>query len=184
MIETVTNFDLKILDFIAEYMHNPFLDKLMPIVTRLGSAGIIWIVIGIILLFFKRYRRAGISVLAALLLSLLLCNIIIKPLAARIRPFDINTAVQLIIKAPPDYSFPSGHTSAAFAASIAVLMGRHKRIGVSMLALAFIIAFSRLYLYVHYPTDVLCGMIIGTVCGVIGYSLTKLIGKKKKSAAY
>ena len=179
MIGTITGFDLKILDFIAENIRNPFLDKIMPAVTSLGSAGIVWIVIGIVMLFFNRYRKAGVSVLVSLLFSLLICNMIIKPLVARIRPFDINTAVTLIITKPTDYSFPSGHTSAAFAATVAVLLGRHKRIGTAMLVLALVLAFSRLYLYVHYPTDVLCGMIIGTVCGVLGYSVVKFISDKR-----
>ena len=176
---TITGFDLKILDFIAENIRNPFLDKIMPAVTSLGSAGIVWIVIGIVMLFFNRYRKAGVSVLVSLLFSLLICNMIIKPLVARIRPFDINTAVTLIITKPTDYSFPSGHTSAAFAATVAVLLGRHKRVGTVMLVLALVLAFSRLYLYVHYPTDVLCGMIIGTVCGVLGYSAVKFISDKR-----
>lgn len=179
MTVTITGFDLKILDFIAENVRNPFLDKIMPAITGLGSAGIVWIVIGIVLLFFNRYRRAGVSVLVSLLFSLLICNIIIKPLVARIRPFDVNTAVTLIITKPTDYSFPSGHTSAAFAATVAVLLGKHKRIGAAMLVLALVLAFSRLYLYVHYPTDVLCGMIIGTVCGVFGYSVVKFISDKR-----
>ena len=179
MIGTITEFDLKILDFIAENIRNPFLDKIMPAVTSLGSAGIVWIVIGIVMLFFNRYRKAGVSVLVSLLFSLLICNMVIKPLVARIRPFDINTAVTLIITKQMDYSFPSGHTSAAFAATVAVLLGRHKRVGTVMLVLALVLAFSRLYLYVHYLTDVLCGMIIGTVCGVLGYSAVKFISDKR-----
>ena len=138
-----------------------------------------WIVIGIVMLFFNRYRKAGVSVLVSLLFSLLICNMVIKPLVARIRPFDINTAVTRIITKPTDYSFPSGHTSAAFAATVAVLLGRHKRVGTVMLVLALVLAFSRLYLYVHYLTDVLCGMIIGTVCGVLGYSAVKFISDKR-----
>jgi len=162
------SFDFTILNFIYDHCRNGLLDILMPIITKLGSGGMIWIALAVILLISRKYRIAGAAMLLALALDVVVCNIILKPLVARIRPCDVNTAVQLLIARPTDYSFPSGHTAASFAATFALYFS-HKKLWIPALVLAVLIAFSRLYLYVHYPTDVLAGAMIGIIIGYLGF---------------
>ncbi len=164
----MVSFDLTILNFIASNCRNGIMDVLMPFITALGNGGAVWIVLAIILLITRRHRRAGAAILLALALDATVCNIILKPLVARIRPCDVNMAVQLLIARPTDFSFPSGHTAASFAATSALYFSRQK-LWKPALVFAALIAFSRLYLYVHYPTDILAGAIIGIVMGCLGF---------------
>lgn len=166
------NFDLPILDWIAANLWCPFLDAVMPVITLLGDAGIFWIAIAVVLLFFPKTRRVGLGMGAALILGLLVCNVTLKPLTARIRPYDyqlqhFNVTIKLLIDAQHDFSFPSGHTIASFEAAT-VLMLHSKKAGIGALVLACLIAFSRLYLYVHYPTDVLVSVVLGIAFGFLG----------------
>ena len=110
------NIELSILDWI-QTLHTPFLDKIMVFITRLGDAGIIWIVLSIVLLLIPKTRKSGAVMVAALVVDVLLCNIVLKNLVARTRPYDVNTGVHLLVAKLHDYSFPSGHTAASFAAS-------------------------------------------------------------------
>jgi undecaprenyl-diphosphatase len=110
----------------------------------------------------------------ALLMDFIMCNIIIKPMVARIRPFDVNTNIILLIKAPADFSFPSGHTAAAFSATFSLAFGKNK-IWIPSAILASLIAFSRLYLYVHYPSDVLAGFILGMLLGFMANVIYNLV---------
>ncbi|MCI5604362.1 MAG: phosphatase PAP2 family protein [Clostridia bacterium] len=172
-------FDFAVLDFIRDNISNPFFDFIMPKITYLGSGGIIWIITAVVMLIIKKYRRTGLKIACALLLSLIICNILLKPTVARIRPFDINTAIELIISKPTDYSFPSGHTTASFAAAMVLVLSESKRIWIPAVIIAILISFSRLYLYVHFPTDVLCGMVLGTVLAYLSSRLIDMIFKKK-----
>ncbi len=165
-----------ILDFIRDTFSSAFLDAVMRFFTFLGDAGWFWILTGVILLFFKSTRRIGFSVLISLVFSFVFSNLTLKPLIARTRPFDLIEGIKLIIDAPTDFSFPSGHTSASFAASSAILFW-NKKLGVAAIALACFIAFSRLYLYVHFPSDVIAGCVIGTCCGFGSYLTVKHIKK-------
>lgn len=156
--------ELAILDFVQEHLRCEFLDWLLPKITLLANAGIFWILLTIFLLCFRRCRTWGVEMAFALLACLLLGNLLLKPWIARVRPYDVNTTVQLLLKPPTDYSFPSGHTYSSFAAAT-VLMFHKKSWGLAALALAALIAFSRIYLYIHYPTDVLAGLIMGVLLG-------------------
>ena len=149
-------------------LRTPVGDQVMCFITSLGNGGMIWIALGVLMLLIPRTRKSGLVVLTALVLDLILCNGILKHLFARVRPCDVNTVIQLLIPRPTDYSFPSGHTAAAFAATSALFFAGEKKLWKPALILAVLIAFSRLYLYVHYPTDILGGMIIGTACGYMG----------------
>lgn len=165
-------FDLPILDWIAEHLRCGFLDFVMPIVTALGNGGAIWIAMAALLLLMPKHRKTGAAMAAALLLGLLVCNLTLKPLCARIRPYDyqlkyFGRSIPLLISAPGDYSFPSGHTIASFEGA-AVLLIHRKKAGISAMILACLIAFSRLYLYVHYPTDVLFSMVLGVGFAFLG----------------
>ena len=158
-------FDLPILDWIRQNLQCAFLDGLMPAITRLGDAGAIWIALALVLLCFPKWRKTGLTIALALGMGLLLCNLTLKPLVGRIRPYDyqlqhFGRVIQLLIAAPSDYSFPSGHTIASFEAATVLLIGSRKW-GIIAMVLAALIAFSRLYLYVHYPTDVLTSVALG-----------------------
>ena len=168
------SFELEILNQLQK-LHTPVLDKIMVFITNLGSAGIIWIILTVVCLIIPRTRKVGWVMAASLIVDLILCNGILKNLVARTRPCDVNKSIQLLIKRPWDYSFPSGHTAASFASVTALYLAGEKKIWVPALVLAVLIAFSRLYLYVHYPTDVLGGMIIGIAAGAIGYWLVKKV---------
>lgn len=159
--------ELSILDFIAEHLRTPALDRFFSVITHFGDSGIGWIVLAVLLLVIPKTRRAGLCVALALVLDVLLCNCLLKPLVARIRPYDLNPAVQLLVAAPHDFSFPSGHTAASFAAVGALYVSR-TWYWKPALAVASLVALSRLYLYVHYPTDVLGGLVVGLACGIAG----------------
>ena len=172
------SYEFAILDWIQANMRNPALDLLMPAITALGNSGLIWLFLAGILLLTPRHRRAGAAVLAGLVLEIICCNMVLKPLVARVRPCDVNTAVQLLIARPDDFSFPSGHTGASFAAAAALFADRN-RLWIPSLILALLIAFSRLYLYVHYPTDILAGAAIGMMAGWAGRQAVDILWKRK-----
>lgn len=140
------------------------LNPIMLFITSLGDAGIFWIALSVLLLLIPKTRKLGIVMALALILEALVCNLMLKPLVARVRPYDLNPAVQLLLKAPADYSFPSGHTGASFAAATA-LFCQKSRLWIPAAILSVLIAFSRMYLYVHYPTDVLAGAALGIITG-------------------
>ena len=173
--------ELRFLDFL-QTIHTPLLDKILAFITSLGNAGIIWIVLAVVLLILPKTRKTGIIVAAALLMDLVLCNLILKNLVARVRPYDVNTAIAILIKKPLDFSFPSGHTAASFAAMTALFLAKMKNAWIAALVLAVLIAFSRLYFYVHYPTDVLGGAVVGILSGIIGYAIVEKIDKRRRTA--
>ena len=175
----IYNMDIAILDWIQSVFKCAFLDWFMPIVTSLGNAGIVWIIICVLLLIYKKTRKYGVMMGCALILCLL-GNLFLKPVVARVRPFDINTAIDILIKKPLDFSFPSGHTMSSFAAAT-VLIYMDKKIGAISLILATIIGFSRLYLYVHYPSDVIVGLFMGVLLGIISIKLCSIIKYEKNN---
>ena len=173
------SFDLPILDWIAANLWCPVLDTIMPIITMFGDGGIFWIAISVILMITKKYRKTGLSMAFALTMGLLVCNIILKPGVARIRPYDFQMQyfakeIQLIAGGMHDFSFPSGHTIASFEACTALMLG-NKKFGIPATILAILVAFSRLYLYLHYPTDVLVSIVLGTIFGILGHYLAQKV---------
>ena len=170
--------ELQILDWIQQ-MRTPVGDVWMVFISRLGNAGMIWILFTCLLLMIPRTRRWGAALAVALCLDAIICNILLKPMVCRIRPCDVNQTVQLIIARPADYSFPSGHTAASFAAVAALYFAGAKKWWKITLPLAILMAFSRMYLYVHYPTDVLGGLIIGLLCGWIADMIIQKVMEKR-----
>lgn len=168
--------EFKILDFI-QTLRTPVLDKIMVFITYLGNGGIIWIAVCLTLLCIKRTRRTGLIVFLSLAADVILCNLILKNAVARIRPCDINTHIMLLVSRPMDYSFPSGHTAASFATVTALFLAKEKKIALMFLPLSCLIAFSRLYLYVHFPTDILGGALVGILSAVIGFNVLKTAEK-------
>ncbi len=158
----MNQFELPVLDWIAENLHCGFLDTVMPAITFLGDAGWFWIACAVIMLCFKKTRKTGLMMGVALICGLVVGNLFLKPVIARVRPYDVNTAVKLLIEKPHDFSFPSGHTLASFEAAVVLFLRERRYIGIPALVLAALIAFSRMYLYVHYPTDIAAGILLGT----------------------
>lgn len=166
MFDAIIQLDGEILLWIQEYIRNDFLTPLMRFITSLGNAGIIWIVAAILLLCFQKTRKEGILTSCALIGTLIVNNIILKNLVARIRPYEVIDGLTILIEKPGEFSFPSGHAGSSFAAGVIIFLSCPKKIGVPALILAFLISLSRLYVGVHYPTDVLGGMITGTLIAV------------------
>ena len=177
----ITQLDFYILNLI-QGMRTPFLDFLIPLITYLGSGGTVWITIAGIMLFFRKSRKAGITVLVSLLMGLLLSTVMLKGLIGRVRPFNMPQglldASSLLIGVPSgEFSFPSGHSVSSFSAAMVLTMF-DKRIGIPAFILASLIAFSRLYLYVHFPTDILGGLVLGIVFAVVSDYIVNKIGDK------
>ena len=144
----------------------------MIFLSAIGEAGIVWILISIILACFPKTRRCGITMMISMALTFLLGNLILKNLIARPRPCAIDTNIKLLVKFPSEYSFPSGHTMNGFTAAVSIFL-YHKRAGIAALLLAAAIAFSRMYLFVHFPTDILGGIVLGTLDAILTYYVVK-----------
>lgn len=161
MIKFINRQDYVILNLIQKYMRSSVMDSLMSAITALGDYGIIWIIVSAFFLFNKRRRKYGYLLLLSLLFSYILVEFVLKDAFGRLRPFIVNEEINLLIQAPGGFSFPSGHTCTAFAAAF-VIAKAEKRLTIAGYLLAFAIAFSRIYLYVHHPSDILAGAILGT----------------------
>ena len=174
--------EFAILDWIQAHLRCGFLDAVLPAISRTANHGELWIILAVILLLIRGQRKYGASVACGLILDLVSCNIILKPLIGRIRPFAVNGLVELLIAAPTDASFPSGHTAASFAAVFA-LKTAGSPLWKPALAVALVIAFSRLYLYVHWPSNVLGGALLGAAVGWAGAKIVEkadnIIAKRK-----
>lgn len=157
------------------------MDTLMPIFSLIAEHGEVWFVIAILMLFSKKTRPWAFAVVIAMAATWLLGEWVIKPFVARPRPFMADPSFTLLIAAPSGYSFPSMHTAVAFAAATAMAYSPMKKIWkVLGYVLAAVIAFSRLYLFVHYPTDVLAGLVLGIVIAIIVGSIFKAVQKAKR----
>lgn len=172
--------DWAILNWIQDTFASTFMDFVVPKITALGNGGFIWIVIGVCLLTTKKYRKTGIFVLVGLLVGLIIGNGIVKNVVARPRPCWINPDFPLLIPCPTDFSFPSGHTQSSMIAATILTM-ENKKWGYVVIPLAVLISLSRLYLYVHFPTDVLAGAIMGITIGAATYIVgNKIIKRVRK----
>ena len=178
-IETLYSIDFAILDFIQNTIKCVFLDYLMTFFSSIGNAGIIWIITALIMMCFKKTRATGAMMACALLLGVLIGEVGIKNIVARERPFVVNTDILLNIAQPSGYSFPSGHTCSSFAAATTLFMN-NKKIGIVAYIIASLIAFSRLYNYVHFPSDILCGIILGITVAIITVSIFRKTGLDTK----
>lgn len=176
--------ELEILHWL-ESLHNPVTDPIMYGITTLGNAGILWILTAAALLFIlpAKYRKVGLTVAVGLVLSLIMCNGIMKNVYHRVRPFHADPTFENlynVFASIHDWSFPSGHTSASFAAAVGIVLWNKKE-GTAALIMAVLISFSRLYLTVHYPTDVLASLILGSLYGAAAYLIVKcLLAKSEK----
>ena len=182
MLESLLNMDGGVLLFIQEYIRNPILNAVMIFITNLGNGGLIWIAATIGLLIPKKTRKVGIMSAVALLGSLIINNEIIKNLVKRPRPFVTFTDLQIIIPTPSQYSFPSGHTASSFAAASVFYKHLPKKLGIPSVVLAGLIGFSRLYVGVHYPTDVIAGVVMGIFLSYLAEFLVNFVQEKMKKS--
>ena len=170
--------DNSILDFIRNFICHDVLDGIMAFFTHLGDMGIIWLTFGIAMLFFKKTRRFGLLVLLSLCVCAIISLAIMKPFFGRLRPYELRGIVPKI--APPGgSSFPSGHTASSFGAAYAIFLS-DRRLGISAFTLASVIAFSRMYFLVHYPTDVIMGVFVGMCSTLIARFIVNFIESKIK----
>lgn len=171
-----------ILLWIQEHLRNDILTPIFKGITYLGNFGAIMILTCIVLLAVPKTRKLGMFCTAALIANAVINNLILKNLVDRTRPYEVIDGLKCIIIKPKDASFPSGHTSAGFSVSSVIFGETPRRIGIAAITLAALIGFSRLYVGVHFPTDVLFGMLSGILIGLVTCMLChKYVLKDKKA---
>lgn len=172
--------EAQILLWIQDNLRQPWLDPVVKGITYLGEAGWLWILISVILLATKQYRKTGIACGTSLILDLLSVNLVVKNIFCRVRPYDAIEGLSRIVGKQSDFSFPSGHTAASFAVAVVLLLRAPKKISIPATVVAVLISLSRLYVGVHYPTDVLGGAVIGTACAFLAVWIVDAAEKKIK----
>lgn len=187
LFDSFLQFDLSVFQWV-QGIHNGILDALMVGITTLGNAGAIFIVLGLVLLFTKKYRKAGFSILLALIVMLVCNDVFLKEFFARPRPFNLLETnpekyafwgaeyvyPELITSKPDSFSFPSGHTASAFAAAVALLW-HDRKLGIPVTVFAALMGFSRIYVGVHYCTDVIFGVLVGAICALVAVLIVKFL---------
>ena len=176
----ILKFDSTILLWIQDTLRNPVLNPVFIFITHLGDSGIFWISLSLILCIFKKTRKAGIFALTALLFSVIVNNAIIKNLVGRIRPYEIIAGLECLVKHAKDPSFPSGHTGSSIAAATVFMKELPKKYSIPLLIVGILISLSRLYVGIHYPTDVIAGAMTGAALGILACILGDFIIKKWK----
>lgn len=181
-MEALINLDGNILLFIQEYIRQDWMTPFWTMITSLGNGGRFWIGLSILLLIPKKTRKAGIAALFAMILNLLFTNVVLKNMVARTRPYEVIEGLRILIDPEKSFSFPSGHTASSFAAAYAYYRcSTQKKWGIAALVLAGLIGFSRLYVGVHYPTDVIGGALIGIFAAWLASVAVKFISEKLKN---
>lgn len=180
MIDTLLKLDGDILLWIQDNLRAGWLDPIMKFITYLANGGALWIGICVLLLILKKTRTTGLVCSCSLAATFLINNIILKNIIARTRPYEVVEGLNRIIGAQSDYSFPSGHSGASFAVAVVMFMEMPKKYGVPALIMATLIALSRLYVGVHYPSDVIAGILTGTLYAVITVTIYRKCFKGKK----
>lgn len=173
-LQSVQNLDGEILLQIQQHLRTDMLTPLMKFVTFLGNGGWFWILCAVVLLAIPKTRKTGYAAVLSLIFGVIVTNLLLKNIVARPRPFaEIEALIPLIAK-PTDFSFPSGHTTASFAVALVMLRMLPKKIGIPAVVLAALVAFSRLYLGVHYPTDVLVGFVVALVGSLLAVWIVRM----------
>lgn len=173
----IQEMDNSILFFFQD-LHFPLLDKIMVFITNLGNIGFIWFVVAAILLSTKKYRKYGFILCISIFASAFVGNLVLKPFFERPRPCSAFPEIPLLIKTPDAFSFPSGHATSSFAAAT-ILFFSNKKLGIAGFVLAALISLSRVYLFVHYPTDVFFGALLGIAVAIGTFYSYKVISKNK-----
>lgn len=166
-------FEANILIWIQENIRSSWLTPIMKGVSALTNMGILWIVIGIILLIVKKTRKKGVMMLLGLVMHVIFCNVLLKNIVARPRPYDVIKGLEPLVEKLHDYSFPSGHTCASFIGGMIIYKQFPKYIGIPVLILSIVTAFSRMYLGVHYLTDIIGGVALGMVIALLSIKIVE-----------
>lgn len=174
------SLDGAILIWIQECLRSDWLNPIVIRITHLGDAGLLWIVLSLLLLISQKTRKYAMMAIVALLFSLLVNNMILKNIVARTRPYEVVEGLTRLIGAQRDLSFPSGHTASSFATAVVLFRNLKKRYGIPLLVLAVLISLSRLYVGVHYPTDVLFGAISGTLLAILAQWLVNGVLERRR----
>ena len=161
----IKRMDKKVIFNISK-LHKEKLNRWMIVITKMANNGMVWFAVSVPFLFNRGYRNIGVKIILALLLSGFIGEIVIKHIVARSRPTKFLLQEEMLIKEPRSYSFPSGHTSSSFAASC-MLASCFGMVSIPAFIFSVLIAFSRVYLRVHYPTDVLAGALLGSICSLL-----------------
>lgn len=179
MLEWLLNLDGNILLFIQEFIRNPVMTPFVKFITTLGNGGGIWIFLTLVMLIIPKTRKVGWMMTAALIGTLLVNNIFLKNIVARTRPYEVIPDLTYLVPKPGEYSFPSGHAGSSFAVACVMFRKFPKKCGIPALVLAILIALSRLYVGVHYPSDVLFGVISGIAISYAAVAVVEWIEKRK-----
>lgn len=179
-MNVITELELGINLFIQENLRNPFLNSIMQAYTVLNNLGMLTIGIILIFVIVKELREVGMAMALSLGIQVICNNVLLKPLVARIRPYEFSNQVVLLVREADDFSFPSGHTGSAFAIAVVAYLMLPKKYGVLALIMAILMGFSRLYVGIHYPTDVLGGALLGSATSYVSYFVFRKYGSMKK----
>lgn len=181
-MDYLINLDGNILLWIQEYIRQDWMEGFWKCITMLGDSGWFWIVLSIVLMIPRQTRWIGITSLTALVIGALITNVTLKNLVARTRPYEVIEELLLLIEKQSDFSFPSGHTCASFAAAGVYWRMMPKKYGIPLMILAALIAFSRLYVGVHYPSDVLAGLVIGLFAAWAAWHLQRYVRTHRRES--
>lgn len=184
--ETFANFDYALLEFFHKLNVGPmgdFFDFLMIAITKLGDDGIFLILLSLVLMIFKKTRKVGTAMLGAIIIGALFTNISIKPIIARPRPYFDETGIfhQWWLDAgahtESEFSFPSGHTTSAMAAMTGLFFVTNKKVSWTAFIFAVVMGITRIYICVHFPSDVLGGLVVGFIAGLLSYIIVNAVWK-------
>lgn len=177
-MNAIFNFDASILLWLQNNLRNPVLNPVMIFITHLGDKGPLWIALTLLMLCFRKTRRVGVTSAISMVIGLLVVNVVLKNWVARVRPYELIEGLQLMIEKQHDFSFPSGHATNSLACAWVMFRLMDKKFGVPALVLALLISFSRLYVAVHYPTDVFAGIIVGILAAELAGVIVKALRKR------
>ena len=177
-MNAIFNFDASILLWIQNNIRNAVLDPIMIFITHLGDKGMFWTVLTLLMICFRKTRKAAVASDISMVIALVVVNLALKNWVARVRPYELIEGLQLMVEKQHDFSFPSGHAANSLACAWVLFKLMDRKYGVPALILALLISLSRLYVAVHYPTDVIVGIVIGILAAELAIVIERALAKK------